>query len=240
MWAFRIEYHIRTVKHAYFITLTYMDGTLDRTPNGYLTLTKKHFTNFIKRIRKKLGDNKDTPFNDRVKYIVTGEYGTKRQRPHFHAILLNVPYEEIQRHWSYGIADIKEVNTNRIAYCFKYIQKPKRRKLVHTRDDRLPEYVDFSQGIGKQWLTDQKISYHRRNIDNPTITLATGQRIAIPRYFKERIFSDEERKYIAEKMEELSRFSDTDQLSQAQSEKVLLYKNEKIRLMHKKAKKEQL
>lgn len=240
MWSFRIQQHLLTVKHAYFITITYADGTLDRSPNGYLTLNKKHFRDYIKRIRKDLGDSKATPFNHRVKYIVTGEYGTKFGRPHFHAVLLNVPFDKIQKHWPNGIVDIKELNTNRIAYVFKYIQKARIKKYTHSRDDRVPEYVNFSQGIGKQWLSHKHISYHQRNIDNPTITLPTGQRIAIPRYYKERIFSEEQRQYIATRMEELSQFTDVTKLNETEAQKVLLYKNEKIRLMHKKAKKDQL
>lgn len=239
-WAFRISYHARFVKHIYFVTLTYETG-IDVTPNGLFTLTPDHFRNYMKRIRKDMGQNKNTPENEKVKYIVTGEYGAKRKRPHFHAIILNVPIEQLQKHWQYGIVDIRPFNLSRTAYVFKYTQKGnKRRKLEHSRDDRVPEYVNFSQGLGQMWLTDKHIRYHKENIANPTITLPTGERISIPRYYKNKMFTDEERQRIADQMMELANkeYDPTEHLSPAEQQMLLQWKNEKIRLMNKKSKKE--
>lgn len=237
MWSFRLQYHLRYVKHCYFVTLTYEYG-LERTENGFLTLSPKHFRNFIKRIRKDLGDTKETPFNDRVKYVVTGEYGTKNARPHFHAVIFNVPYDTLTKHWDYGIIDIRDVSTDRIAYVFKYTQKARIRKQTHSRDDRVPEYVNFSQGLGKQWLTEKHIHYHKRNIENPTLTLKSGERIAIPRYYKNQIFTDEERQQIADNMMQMAENYETPNLTHDQEQELLKWKNEKIRIMNKKAKKD--
>lgn len=239
-WAFRISKHLLHVKHAYFVTYTYALGQCDRSENGFLTLNPHHFRNYMKRVRKELGDNKDTPFNDRVKYIITGEYGTKKARPHYHAILLNVPYSVIEKHWPYGLVDIREIHSNRIAYLFKYCQKARVTKRIHDRDDRIAEYVNFSQGIGKQWLTDQTQHYHVTNINNPTITLSSGERISIPRYYKERIFTKEQREQIAENMSYIEDHNQQviDSLDHQQQQELLAYKNEKIRLMNKKAKKD--
>lgn len=239
MWAFRISVHLKTVKHAYFVTYTYADGFADRSSNNFLTLNPKHFRDYIKRVRKEIGDTKDTPFNDRVKYIVTGEYGSTRGRPHYHAILLNVPFDKITKHWKYGLVDIREIHGNRIAYLFKYCQKARVTKKIHDRDDRIAEYVNFSQGIGKQWLTPLNKLYHNVNIDNPTITSVTGERIAIPRYYKERIFTKEQRDYIAQQMENYGEDLTKD-LTHEQHEQLLMYKNEKIRIMNVKAKKDKL
>jgi len=239
MWSFRIQYHMRTVKHAYFVTLTYAHGQASRSENGFLTLNKKHFQNYVKRIRKSLNQTKETPFNEQIKYIVTGEYGTQRKRPHYHAIIFNVPYDVISAHWEHGIIDIREISASRIAYVFKYCQKARiGRKQQHSRDDRVPEYVNFSQGLGKQWLTPKNIQFHVDNIDNPTLIFGKS-RIAIPRYYKHRIFTDEQRQQIAENMANYTKDSESIILSHDEAYKLLEYKNEKIRLMHKKAKKEQ-
>jgi len=239
MWAFRIQYHMRTVDHAYFVTLTYAHGQASRTENGFLTLNKKNFQNYVKRIRKQLNQDKKTPFDKQVKYVVTGEYGTQRKRPHYHAIILNVPYDVIVSNWQHGIVDVREISPSRIAYVFKYCQKARiGRKQQHSRDDRVPEYVNFSQGLGKQWLTPKNIDFHVKNIDNPTLIYGKS-RIAIPRYYKHRIFTDEQRHYIADKMATYSQENQEVSLSHDEAYQLLQYKNEKIRLMHKKAKKEQ-
>lgn len=238
-WAYRLKYHMRTVKHAYFLTLTYADGQCKRSDNGFLNLCPDDFRKYIKRIRKRLGDNKHTPFNDRVKYVVTGEYGSRRGRPHYHAIVFNVPFEVLMKEWPHGIVDVRDVNSSRIAYVFKYTQKARIRKLTHDRDDRIPEYINYSQGLGKQFLTPLNILYHVVNIDNPTITLETGERIAIPRYYKEKMFTKDQRDYIAQRMIEISDFPDA-MLTPDEQQLVLAYKNEKVRIMNKKAKKDKL
>lgn len=236
MWAFRLKWHMRFVKSAYFVTLTYASG-IKRTPNGFLTLHKKHFQNYMKRIRKELNDNKDTPFNHRVKYIVTGEYGGKRGRPHYHAILFNVPMDVIKKYWPYGLVDIREVNSSRIAYIFKYISKARKPKQTHDRDDRVPEYVNMSQGLGKQWLEDKRnVDFHRRFKERPYIVLENGQKMAIPRYYKERIFTPEERQQIADYMKTYG--DDKPILTPEQDQLVLQRKKEKIRLMYKHSKRE--
>lgn len=244
MWSFRIQYHMRFVKHAYFVTLTYGQDQIKRSPKGFLNLHKKDFQDYIKRIRKELKQTSKTPDNDKVKYIVTGEYGGDRGRPHYHAIIFNVDFETIIKHWPHGYVDIKEVNKNRIAYIFKYIWKPRKRKDPDHWDDRVPEYVNFSNGLGVQWLTEKNIQYHRKNIDNPTITLPTGERIAIPRYFKEKIFNEEERQYIADKMREFASVDEKEQilntLTDDQHNQLLQWKKEKMRISQKKSKKDSL
>lgn len=240
MWSYRLQHHFKYVKHVYFITLTYGRDNITRSPNGFLNLNPPDFVKYIKRIRKHLKQDKHTPFNDQVKYIVTGEYGTKRARPHYHAIIVNVPAAVLSELWEHGIIQIDEVNPNRIAYIFKYCQKARIRKQTHSRDDRVPEYVNFSKGLGKQWLNTRGPSYHVRNIDNPTITLPTGERIAIPRYYKERIFSASQREYIAERMQEITPFNDPSELTPEDQQRLLQWKNEKVRIMNKKAKKDKL
>jgi len=256
-WTFRINEHLMRAKSAYFITLTYDSSSenriIDRTPNGYLSLSKRHLQNYFKRLRKFHGDSVRTPFNDRVKYVACGEYGTGGKRPHYHAIVFNASTNGIIQAWSkctqkatrktpalfrpLGIVDIQEVNTSRIRYIFKYIQKQRLTnwQKLHSRDDRVPEFQLISQGIGKQWLEDARnINKHLGNIEQPYITTQNGK-IAIPRYYKNKLYTDEQKKQIAEYME--TQFEELE-LTQEEHSQLLEYKNEKSRLMFKKAKRE--
>lgn len=59
-----------------FLTLTYNDASLPLF--GSLDY-KKHWTNFLKRLRKEL--------KYPIRYYMIGEYGSKNLRPHYHAII---------------------------------------------------------------------------------------------------------------------------------------------------------
>lgn len=67
-----------------FLTLTYKDETLPITSDGLPTLNPQDFTLWLKRLRKEIA-----PL--RVRYFMCGEYGTKTERPHYHAIVFGLP-----------------------------------------------------------------------------------------------------------------------------------------------------
>lgn len=131
------EWAIRCVKEASmhekncFITLTYNDENL---PDG-ATLVKKDFQNFMKRLRKEHGEG--------IKYFHCGEYGTKNQRPHYHACLFNFDFmdkklrnelknygkhniytsDNLERLWPFGFSMIGDVTYESAAYVARYMLK---------------------------------------------------------------------------------------------------------------------
>lgn len=74
-WAIRIMHETMMHVDNCFLTLTYDD---DHLP-GDGSLKKKHFQDFMKRLRKHLGF--------KVRYYHCGEYGEQNGRPHYHAVL---------------------------------------------------------------------------------------------------------------------------------------------------------
>ena len=92
-WSFRIMEESKISSSACFLTLTYEEAPY--TQNGFPTLVKKDYQNFLKRLRK-LAPNK------KLKYFACGEYGTQTQRPHYHAIIFNLPLSIINNpDWSW-------------------------------------------------------------------------------------------------------------------------------------------
>ena len=75
-WAFRICDEAKKYDKNCCVTLTYNDEHL---PEGGL-LVKRDYQLFLKRFRKAIYPNK-------VRFFVSGEYGSKNARPHFHIIL---------------------------------------------------------------------------------------------------------------------------------------------------------
>lgn len=64
-------------------TLTYSERTIHKV-NGFPLFSKRDIQLFLKRLRKKLHDNGYNS-DGNLKYVVVGEYGEKKGRPHYHA-----------------------------------------------------------------------------------------------------------------------------------------------------------
>lgn len=134
-WANRCMLELEYHKSAYFVTLTYNN---EHVPISYyadpetgeafpsMTLRKRDFQLFMKRLRKRCEDGQrdvicsDSPIGgcgSGIRFFAAGEYGSQTYRPHYHAILFGlrlsdlVPYkrsrgftyytsESLQRCWS--------------------------------------------------------------------------------------------------------------------------------------------
>ena len=148
-WAVRCvhEAQLYGTKNA-FITLTYAPEHLPQ--NG--SLNKKHFQDFMKRLRKKFVPlnpyNKNTQENEyneyqlkhQIRFYHCGEYGEKLQRPHYHAIIFNIEFPDktflkkingmplywspiLTKIWGKGHASFGDVTFESAAYVSRYIMK---------------------------------------------------------------------------------------------------------------------
>lgn len=135
-WATRVRHEISQHNENCFLTLTYNNENLC----SQFTV-KSHFQKFMKRLRKKL-DNK-------IKYMVSYEYGTKTFRPHMHAIIFGYTpanqvlerttesgsklyvSEEISKLWDKGYHSIGEANEKTAYYIASYALKGKEREIMH-------------------------------------------------------------------------------------------------------------
>lgn len=182
-----------------FITLTYTD---DHLPENR-TLVKKHFQDFLKRLRKKY---------PKIRYFHCGEYGETYGRPHYHACLFNIdfrdkklwktvndfPYyksEELDRIWGKGMTVIGTVTFESAAYVARYIVKKVTGKnaLEHYNEinketgeilsERIPEYTTMSRrpGIGKLWYEK-----YQKDIFPDDFVLTRGAKVIktkVPKYY---------------------------------------------------------
>lgn len=185
-WCFRIQQEYKVSHNALFVTLTYGDGKADRTENGFLTLNKKHLQDFFKRLRH------ECPL--KVKYFVCGEYGGKKGRPHYHAIIFNASIEAIEKTWQQGRCHYGEVNAASVQYVLKYMDKAFGFDLKkHSRDDRLREFQLQSKGLGLSYVNERTVKYHTSNLEkNVFLTIEDGKKIAMPRYYKLKIYDKEQ------------------------------------------------
>lgn len=173
-----------------FITLTYSKEHL-HSPK----LVYKDFQDFAKKLRH-------TTLNT-ISYMVTGEYGDEKKRPHWHAIIFNwrPPDLEYLRQnergdhiWKSKLLDnlwgkndpilkpneVGDVTFHSAGYVARYAAK----KLVHGKDqdhDFHPISRKSSRrAIGRSWLE----KYYKDAFSYGQIVLPNGQTCGIPRYYE--------------------------------------------------------
>lgn len=180
-WSFRLEMGSLLWNKQYFLTLTYDNENVPISANGFLTLFPKHLTDFFKRLRKNAG---------KLRYYLCGEYGTTTKRPHYHVILFansSLFASDIEKQWIYGSVYYGKVEPASIRYTVQYYDKGVWQK-SHVRDDREPEFSRMSQGIGKNFLTAKQVKNFLENPQKSFIYDVEGKKIAIPRYYKKRLY----------------------------------------------------
>lgn len=185
-WAIRCHCESSLYDSNCFITLTYSPESL---PSGG-TLVKKHFQDFMKRLRKRFGKG--------VRYYHCGEYGERFQRPHYHACLFNfdLPDRKLWRIdngqrlytseiladlWTHGFCTVGDVTFESAGYVARYITKKIYGDPAKDHyDGRLPEYTTMSRrpGIGKMWLDK-----YMTDVFPQDSVVIRGREMPVPKYF---------------------------------------------------------
>lgn len=146
IWALRCSMESKT-SNAIMVTLTYDTYKYDKNGNiigenvSNRKVDKKDCQKFIKRLRVYMERKQKS--DKKVSYLLSAEYGTRTHRPHYHAILFNVKFDDIRYYkkskrgnviykshtltkiWNNGICTIDSlVSSAAIAkYCTKYTAK---------------------------------------------------------------------------------------------------------------------
>nr|DAF82400.1 MAG TPA: Replication associated protein [Microviridae sp.] len=190
-WRVRLEEELRS-GFGYFITLTIsQEGIKDleektglkwkENPNEIAT---KGLRLFLERCRK------DT--SKSIKHWCVTELGEKEDRIHLHGIFFGQKSAElIKKHWKYGFSFIGQYcNSRSVNYMTKYMLK------VDTKHPEFKQIVLSSKGIGSEYMNRldylwQKQNY--KNINVATYTFRNGTKMAMPKYYKNKIFTEKER-----------------------------------------------
>lgn len=215
-WSFRLMQEDKKSDSSFFLTLTYDTDHVPLTDRGYMGLSKRDVQLFFKKLRK--AHSKSEPNGQPIKYYACGEYGGKTYRPHYHAIIFNIKLElmfdkqaRILLHmsqydgqsqvtckqWDKGLVTVGMVSHASVGYTLKYMCKEKRIPL-HRNDDRLPEFPLMSKKLGANYIDAAMIKWHKADLLNRMyINIDGGKKAAMPRYYKNKIYTDDERSIIA-------------------------------------------
>lgn len=185
-WAYRCNSQYLYSDNAYFVTLTLDDENLTEAP------CKKTIQQFHKNLRQYF-KRKYPEYEAKMKFFLVSEYGYQTERLHYHAIYYNFPYDytvpyiqisnEIAKIWKKGIVYVKPFEFNQINYCIKYLHK----------DKELGNIRMSSTQLGQ--IDEALIKYMNSTpyFENIKVNTAYGKAIPMPRYFRKKYMSDEQK-----------------------------------------------
>lgn len=224
--AIRCWHQAKIQENSIFLTLTYDDQNLPSQKLQY-----SDFQEFMKRLRAKVEDPirkivtdpdllKEQLEKVKISYMVTGEYGEKHKRPHWHAIVFNYYPPDpdcvgttelghkvytskiLSELWGKGRIEIGDVTIESAGYVARYATK----KLAHGKDqdhDFQPIHKTSSRrAIGRAWIE----KYYKHTFENGFIVMPDGTQGKIPRYYVDWCKQHQPKmyeKYITEVREEL-------------------------------------
>jgi hypothetical protein len=218
-WAFRLQQELKDSENAYFITLTYSDERLPQFVNNETgevksNLRKTDLQKFIKRLREQqYRQTKQRKF----RYYAVGEYGTETDRAHYHFIGFNIDriiIDQLDKLWGHGHTHIGTVNEGSILYVAKYhvnrnmgqeeekgqIGYYDKKELKIEEGIRQKEFATMSKrpAIGHGYIK-RNYNWHIENMNSYVIQ--NGYKKAIPRYYKDKIFTELNKETLSNKTE---------------------------------------
>lgn len=201
-WALRCVHEASLHDSNCFITLTYEDMPAD----GSVCLDD--WQRFAKRLRHKVG-----PF----RYFMCGEYGEQNLRPHYHACMFGVDWEDkrcvgfndrgdplftsdiLEGVWGHGIVSSGDLSFESAAYVARYCMK----KANGSNDYARARYSRVCAGTGEEFLVKPEFATMSRNpgvgagwfdrwMDDcfPSDDIVhAGRKFPVPRYYLDRLLS---------------------------------------------------
>ena len=197
-WSTRITHEMQTAGIGCFITLTISDAHMVYPPTVY----KRTIQLFIKRLRKRV--------KQKFKYFACGEYGTGRQRPHYHICVMGYDFPDkqfwkktpagseifrsaiLEKVWTYGYAHLGELNFQSAGYAARYTLKKSRKKdeYVHIADyNEDTGEIKKTYGLNAEFITMSKgiglewWNKYKTDTDKDYLSVDYDKKVKVPRYY---------------------------------------------------------
>ena len=210
-WQVRLQEEIRQRKNGKFVTLTFSNESIKEIAeniklDGYeldneiATVATRRF---LERWRKK--------YKKSVKHwLVTELGGNGTENIHLHGIIwTDETAETISKIWKYGFTWVGDKNNGgyvsekTINYITKYVTKT---DLKHSEYN---SKILCSSGIGKNYIerSDSNKNRYKKNGTDETYKTREGTKLAIPIYYRNKIYTEEERERLwIEKLDQEVRY----------------------------------
>lgn len=215
-WRVRLLEEFHHCFNCFFVTFTYSDDCLpfasrtDFHGNSYYyaCVSKRDVQNFFKRFRVYFERKEKRPLEN-FKYFLVSEYTPLRRRPHYHALLFNIPgysandeisvktlQKKISEIWNNGGIDLSVTTNGRIAYVTNYLFGLEDLPQGYIKPFRL---MSKRPPIGYNFLERlEVIKWQKDNLYN--FYPSNQYKLKLPRYYRDKIFSEEDKIKMTEEM----------------------------------------
>ena len=199
-WAIRCMHERQMHSQNCFITLTYDNEHLPEDRGLHVS----HWQKFAKRLRKKHG---------KFRYMHCGEYGEKTLRPHYHALLFGLDFDDtvelqqtdqdfplrvsasLSKLWKNGFHTIGDITFDSAAYVASYCAKKYTGKKAETEYERVdpetgecwdvaPEYATMSRRPG---LGSKWIEKYEGDVYPDNFVIMKGQKWKPPDFYDKKL-----------------------------------------------------
>lgn len=214
-WIYRLQRECSTSDYQLFVTLTYNPESVPLLLNPTLSKDKQsvvRYSDYVKQ--KQIVDCEQTLFPSdltkyykrlrkcglQFKYFCCGEYGDQFNRPHYHiAFFFDTDNCSIDtfanlcvEKWEFGSVDVQPLIDARMTYITKYLLKS---DLESAPNPYVVQCFNrVSRGLGLQgFMKDYEYYMHYDKSGDflKQVQLNNGSTIALPRYFRTTVLSDE-------------------------------------------------
>jgi len=200
------------------VRVPYANGTRDRPslacPEGTgPSLAIRDHQLFVKRLIRRLRDQGPI---EPIRFMMCGEYGEKKGRPHYHYILFGYDFPDkrptkkrnghqcyrsslLEQLWPHGHSEIGECNFDTIAYVARYVTKKitgaaaddhyKRQLPNGTNYWLQPEFNAMSRGgqAGRGGIGKNWINKYQTSVYPHDRVISKGKRAKPPRYYDQQL-----------------------------------------------------
>jgi len=195
-WTLRLEEELKVSSSAYFVTLTYSDECIPLTSSGFPTVSKRDCQLFLKRLRKAVSlIDKDI----RIRFYLVAEYGSRTLRPHYHAIIFNLPVlsnnaaqNMIIESWKQGLVHVGSCTPASIGYCTKYCIN--RHYLPPHGGDKTFTLMSRRPGLGSSYV-EANHDYHMADI-RPYSVRPGGYKVSLPRFLNDKFYTESDKSFL--------------------------------------------
>lgn len=191
-WLFRITDEQKYADSVYFVTLTYADEYVPIQPGtGVEILDKNDLQNFFKRLRY----YHSLHSKSQIRYYAVGEYGSEFLRPHYHIILFNAVLQDVEKAWPLGFVQCEPPYMGAVGYVVGYVSSVDNLSVSRGVPKQFA-VMSLKPALGYRYMQSHG-DWHKAGMRN--YTKLNGQTGRLPRYYKRKLFTQEQQKLISEK-----------------------------------------
>lgn len=193
----RLRYELEKYPNSLFITLSFNDDALEEYKDNY----NRAVTQFLDALRKE--------YKHSIRHFFVCEFGTLHGRPHYHGLLINVPwldFYKVESIWNRGNGKLRKKGNDKYIGFFRrprgiiyleairdydkissYIAKYMTKEFHSEKQPRILTSRDFGAG----YLTKSVVSMHKKQ-EAPYLAY-NGKKFPLPRFYLQRIFTQAEK-----------------------------------------------